>query len=87
MTQENLARELNISCQAVSKWEQNLTAPDISLLGAIAECFQVTTDELLGAGRYKTASGYKNYRARLLAVYEEGGTEEDFQKARRPMKM
>lgn len=81
MTQEALARELNISCQAVSKWEQGLTAPDISLLGAIAECFQVTTDELLGAGRYKEASGYKTYRARLLAVYEEGGTEEDFQKA------
>lgn len=82
MTQEALARKLNISCQAVSKWEQNLTAPDISLLGDIADCFQVTTDELLGAGRHKEASGYKTYRARLLAVYEEGGTDQDFQKAR-----
>ena len=81
MTQENLAQRLNISAQAVSKWEQNVTAPDISLLAGIAECFQVTTDELLGAGRYKTASGYKNYRARLAAVYEEGGTEADFQRA------
>lgn len=41
----------------------------------------MTTDELLGAGRYKEASGYKTYRARLLAVYEEGGTEADFQRA------
>lgn len=82
MTQEALAQRLNISSQAVSKWEQNVTAPDISLLGDIAVCFQVTTDELLGAGRYKRASGYKNYRARLLAVYEEGGTDQDFQKVR-----
>lgn len=81
MTQEALAKRLHISSQAVSKWEQNLTAPDISLLGDIAECFQVTTDELLGAGRYKRASGYKTYRARLLAVYEESGAEEDFQRA------
>ena len=82
MTQEALAKKLNISGQAVSKWEQNVTAPDISLLGDIAACFQVTTDELLGAGRYKRASGYKNYRARLLAAYEEGGTDQDFQRAR-----
>lgn len=81
ITQEVLARHLNISCQAVSKWEQNLTAPDISLLPDIADYFQVTTDELLGAGRYKSAPGYKSYRARLLAVYEEGGTEADFQRA------
>lgn len=87
MTQENLARELNISCQAVSKWEQNLTAPDISLLGAIAECFQVTTDELLGAGRYKTASGYKNYRARLLAFMKKAARRKIFKRPGRPMKM
>ena len=60
----------------------HISAPDISLLADIAGCFQVTTDELLGAGRYKTASGYKTYRARLAAIYEEGGTEEDFQKAK-----
>ena len=81
MTQEALAQRLHISAQAVSKWEQNVTAPDISLLADIADCFQVTTDELLGAGRYKTASGYKTYRARLAAIYEEGGTESDFEKA------
>jgi transcriptional regulator with XRE-family HTH domain len=82
LTQEALANQLGISSQAVSKWEQNITAPDISLLPQIADIFAVTTDELLGAGRHKTAAGYKNYRARLLAIYEEGGTESDFQKAK-----
>ncbi len=81
LTQEKLARQLGVSAQAVSKWEQNVTAPDISLLADIAACFHITTDELLGAGKYKQQSGYGSYRARLSAIYEEGGTEEDFQKA------
>ena len=81
MTQDALASKLGVSAQVVSKWEQNTTAPDISLLPDIAEVFSVTTDELLSAGRHKTASGYMNYRNRLLAIYEEGGTEQDFQKA------
>ena len=80
MTQDALASQLGVSAQAVSKWEKNITAPDISLLPEIAEVFAVTTDELLSAGRHKTPSGYKHYRNRLLAIYEEGGSEQDFRK-------
>lgn len=81
MTQETLANHLGISPQAVSKWEQGITAPDISLLSSLASCFSITTDELLGAGRYAQTSGYENYPVRLAAIYEEGGTEEDFNRA------
>lgn len=81
LTQESLANILGISSQAVSKWEQNITAPDISLLPDLAACFSITTDELLGAGRYANSSGYENYPARLAAIYEEGGTEDDFNRA------
>ena len=81
LTQDALASQLGVSAQAVSKWEKNITAPDISLLPEIAEVFAVTTDELLSAGRHKTNSGYKHYRNRLLAIYEEGGSDQDFQKA------
>ena len=35
MTQERLARQLKISPQTVSKWEKDITAPDILLLGEI----------------------------------------------------
>ena len=56
MTQERLARQLKISPQTVSKWEKDITAPDILLLGEIADCFRVTTDELLGAGQYSTGN-------------------------------
>lgn len=46
-TQENLAEGLHISCQAVSKWENDAALPDISLLPLIADYFGITIDELL----------------------------------------
>ena len=46
VTQEQFAAYLNISPQAVSKWENNLTLPDIQLLPDISVYFGVTIDEL-----------------------------------------
>ena len=51
MTQQELADKLNISNKAVSRWERNECAPDISLIPAIAEIFDVTCDELLKGER------------------------------------
>lgn len=48
MTQEELASKLNISTQAVSKWEQKITSPDIMLLPEIAKIFNISIDELFG---------------------------------------
>ena len=48
ITQEQLARHLQISPQAVSKWERNEGYPDIMLLPRIALYFDVTIDDLLG---------------------------------------
>jgi len=48
MTQEQLAEYLNISTQAVSKWETNLSLPDISLLPMLANIFDTSADVLLG---------------------------------------
>lgn len=46
-TQEQLAEVLGVSPQAVSRWEKGTTYPDITLLPAIANYFDITTDELL----------------------------------------
>lgn len=46
-TQEELSEKLEVSPQAVSKWENDLSCPDIMLLPKIAELFDVTVDELL----------------------------------------
>ena len=48
ITQEELAAELGVTAAAVSKWENGNTLPDILMLCALADFFQVTTDELLG---------------------------------------
>jgi len=48
MTQEQLAEYLNISPQAVSRWEINSTLPDITLIPMLANIFDVSTDTLLG---------------------------------------
>ena len=48
MTQEELAEKVNVSAQAVSKWENDISMPDISVLPVLAEIFDVSTDELLG---------------------------------------
>lgn len=39
ITQEELANELGVSAQAVSKWENNSSCPDVSLLTKIADYF------------------------------------------------
>ena len=47
LKQEELAERLEVSAQAVSKWENGQTCPDISLLPRLAGVFGVTTDYLL----------------------------------------
>ena len=46
LTQEQLAGKLGLSAQAISKWENSVTMPDISLLPSLAETFGVSIDEL-----------------------------------------
>lgn len=53
MTQEELADLLGTTSKSVSRREQSLTYPDISLLPFIANVFEVTVDELLGVENIK----------------------------------
>ncbi|MCI8502006.1 MAG: helix-turn-helix transcriptional regulator [Oscillospiraceae bacterium] len=46
-TQDELAEKLSVSPQAVSKWENDLSCPDIMLLPPLAELLETTVDELL----------------------------------------
>ena len=48
LTQEQLAERMGVSAQAVSKWENNISCPDISILPELADLFGITVDELLG---------------------------------------
>lgn len=51
ITQDEMAAELGVTAAAVSKWENGYTLPDILMLCALADYFQVTTDELLGRAK------------------------------------
>ena len=48
LTQEELANTLGVSKAAVSKWENNESYPDITILPQIAQLFHITMDELFG---------------------------------------
>lgn len=48
MSQKELAEFLNVTPQAVSKWERNKSYPDLDTLLKLSEYFQISTDKLLG---------------------------------------
>lgn len=54
ITQEQLAEAIGISFQAVSKWENHIALPDITLVPALANYFGVTCDELFGVNVMET---------------------------------
>lgn len=53
LTQKDLAENLHVSIQAVSKWERGLSFPDVLLLEPLAELLSLSVSELL-AGERKT---------------------------------
>ena len=67
-TQEEFASMLGISPQAVSKWENDLSCPDIMLLPKIAEIFDITVDSLL--------SGDISDKVKAVTVKEENTKKE-----------
>ncbi len=72
MTQEQLAANLCISPAAVSKWERNLSYPNIEMLMSLADIFGCSIDELAGRGTEKltTFDGYEDNRLRLMEIAE-----------------
>lgn len=48
LTQDKLAEQLGVTAQAVSKWENDQSCPDVTMLPKLAEIFGTTTDALLG---------------------------------------
>ena len=67
LTQEELAAQLGVSSQAVSKWENDASCPDISLLPQLCRVLGITTDELLTG---------KNDEVRLLPADQRKSLDE-----------
>lgn len=76
-TQEQVAAVLSVSSQTVSRWECNITLPDVTLLPEIAKLYCVSIDDL-----FKEHSvAYENYAQRLASVFEATHDPEDFIRA------
>jgi len=57
LTQDALAERLGVTAQAVSKWENDQSCPDITMLPKLAEIFGITTDALLGVEKQTVYTG------------------------------
>ncbi len=72
LTQNDIADKLNISAQAVSKWENDLTSPDIDTLLKLSDIFDITVDELLGKNKkepvYVPAEQRKDINKMVLKI-------------------
>ncbi len=68
ITQAQLGEALSVSCQSVSKWENHLSAPDITVLPVIARYFGITMDELFG---YRLDA--LNYKERFIRFMVNNG--------------
>ncbi len=60
LTQEEFSQLLGVTAQAVSKWENDASCPDIMLLPKISEVLDVSIDELMGVERKKGPEKEKN---------------------------
>ena len=64
MSQESLAERLNVSRQAVSKWERGEASPDITKVAALAETFGISIDALI----YGEESELKSHKPKIIAL-------------------
>lgn len=82
LKQDEVAAKMHISRQAISRWENDKSLPDISTLHAMAEIYEVTLDELVGNKNdgvdfKETQSGKKE----LEKPVEEMGKNTELEKA------
>ncbi len=73
ISQEKLAQYLNVSFQAVSKWENSNTYPDITLLPEISRFFGITVDELLQVEKLDEQKLFAEYEQKACELYRNGG--------------
>lgn len=86
VTQEKLADYLNISYQAVSKWENGLALPDLSLIPALSNFFGVTSDYLLGINADENEEKINEYFEKAMVCSHTGEIEKGIEIIREALK-
>lgn len=72
ITQEQFGYEMGVSAQAVSRWENGATYPDITMLPMIADFFDVTLDALMGRGRELDSRERDVFFKKVSALHDRG---------------
>ena len=72
ITQEQLAEYLGITSRAISQWECDRTAPDISQLPTLCHIFDVSSDVLLGIDIEKNSEEIKKYLTEAAELGNQG---------------
>ncbi len=76
ITQEQFGYEMGVSAQAVSRWENGATYPDITMLPAIADFFDVTLDELMGRGQAIDIDEREGFFKKTREMWDRGQYED-----------
>ena len=76
LTQEELANDLGVSFQAVSRWENGMSYPDIEILPILANMFDITVDDLLEVDVHKKEKEIKKIMENDLILSNKGKTKE-----------
>lgn len=72
MTQLELAEKMGVTDKAVSKWERDLSYPDVSTIPKLAELFNVTTDQLMQANTEPAKATKKQSLSELIPLILKG---------------
>lgn len=85
ITQEELAKVLNVTYQSVSRWENDLAYPDVELIPLIARYFDVTTDVLFGTDETTVEYKIQEY-LKLIQEQQKINSDEDFKRFENTLK-
>lgn len=69
MTQQELADKMFVTDKAVSKWERDLSYPDVDSIPRLAEIFGISVDELMQVKTESTRRGRKDFRSQMALIF------------------
>lgn len=70
MTQENLAEQMGVSRQTVSKWESGAAYPELDKLIELCQYFNCSMDAMLCEAMNKLNDAYSNLRVETIAAFQ-----------------
>lgn len=86
ITQEEFAEIIGVSCQSVSRWENDNCYPDIELIPTIAAFFGISTDKLMGIDEITEKENIEKYLERFQFAISKGEINECIAIAREGVK-